>query len=445
MRLLLLLLSAVLPTLAAGQTTPATAASSPAPAIAASAASTASANVDLDDIRTFARVYSLVKQAYVDPVDDRRLMDAAIRGLLSNLDPHSEFLDTRGLEQLSEDTTGEYAGIGVQVADVNGELRIIAPIDGTPAARAGIRPGDLILAIDGIAVDSQNLDRMVNALRGPSGSQVKLSILHEKADLADSVTLTRERIHIDSVRVSLLEPGYARVRISEFQQGTAGELRDQLSALIKAHGALRGAVLDLRSNPGGLVTSAVAVADTFLDRGVIVTTRGRLKQADMNFSATPGDLLQGAPMVVLIDNGTASAAEIVAGALKDNQRALSMGRRSFGKGSVQTVLPLDDDHAVKLTTARYYTPAGTSIQAEGIRPDIALADLAVNPRDTPPTPILSEADLPNHLSATDTSPAAASKTPGALALDDYALSEALHVLKGMVISRAARHASPDGA
>ena len=395
--------------------------------------------VGIDDIRTFARVYSVVKQAYVDPVSDQRLMQAAIRGLLNQLDPHSEFLDTRGLQQLDEDATGEYAGVGIEVAGVNGELRVIAPLDGTPAARAGIRPGDVILSIDGNAVDSDNLDDMVDRLRGKAGTEVRLSILHDQAGLPETVTLTRERIHIESARTAMLEPGYAWLRIGEFQQGTAGELRDRLEKLLKANGPLRGAVLDLRSNPGGLLTSAVAIADSFLDRGTIVTTRGRMPQADLQFSATPGDLLAGAPLVVLIDNGTASAAEIVAGALHDNRRALLMGQRSFGKGSVQTVLPIDDQHAVKLTTARYYTPDGTSIQAEGIHPDIVLADLAVNPRETAPTPILAEADLPNHLAAessdTPGAPAPATDT-GKLAQEDYALSEALHVLKGMAISRA---------
>lgn len=435
-RSLVLLLAGGLSLAALAQETPPPDASAPAPA--ESVAAPAIAPVDIDDIRTFARVYSVVKQAYVDPVGDQRLMQAAIRGLLNQLDPHSEFLDLRGLQQLDEDASGEYAGIGIEVADVNGELHVIAPLDGTPAARAGIRAGDVILAIDGNAVDSDNLDEMVGRLRGKPGTEVRLSILHDPAVGPETVTLTRERIRVESARVAMLEPGYAWLRIGEFQQGTAGELRDRLEKLIKANGPLRGAVLDLRSNPGGLLTSAVAIADAFLDRGTIVTTRGRMKQADMQFSATPGDLLAGAPIVVLIDNGTASAAEIVAGALHDNRRALLMGRRSFGKGSVQTVLPIDDEHAVKLTTARYYTPNGTSIQAEGIRPDIVLADLAVNPRETPPTPILAEANLPNHLAAETAEPAEApmiAADPGKLAQEDYALSEALHVLKGMVLGR----------
>ena len=416
----------------------------PAPAISALPATAASApvapvsvdgHVDLNDIRTFARVYSLVKQAYVEPVSDKRLMDAAIHGLLAKLDPHSAFLDRRQLRQLTEDTSGEYAGIGIEVADVGGQLRVIAPLDGTPAARAGIRPGDVILSIDGKAIASENIDSMVEKLRGPAGSPVALSILQGKSDVPRQVKLVRERIRVASVRSRLLEPGFALLRISEFQQGTAQSLRDDLQKL-ESKGPLRGAVLDLRSNPGGLLTAAVGVSDIFLDHGDIVSTHGRIPQADMRFSATAGDLLDGAPLVVLVDEGTASAAEIVAGALKDNRRALIMGQRTFGKGSVQSVLPIDENHAVKLTTARYFTPDGTSIQAEGIAPDITLGDLTVNPRETPPTPIISEADLPHHLQNGEARAApAVAGSDEQIALDDYALSEALNVLKGMALSR----------
>lgn len=420
---------------------PAAAASAPAPAQSAvtPASASSTSHVDIDDIRTFTRVYSLVKQAYVDPVSDKRLMDAAIHGLLSKLDPHSAFLDRKDLRQLTEDTSGEYAGIGIQVAGVNGQLRVIAPLDGTPAARAGIRPGDLILSINGKAINSDSIDSMVDRLRGPAGSTVSLSILHKESSVPEQIKLTRERIQVASVRSRLLDPGFAWLRISEFQQGTAQDLRDAIDALQK-RGALKGAVLDLRSNPGGLLTAAVGVSDIFLDHGKIVSTRGRVPQADMQFSATQGDLLHGAPLVVLVNDGTASAAEIVAGALKDNRRALIMGQRTFGKGSVQSVLPLDDNYAVKLTTARYYTPNGTSIQAEGIRPDIKLGDLTISPRETPPTPIISEADLPHHLAGgtrMQVQPAQAASSDEQIALDDYALSEALNVLKGMALTRAA--------
>lgn len=418
---------------------PVAAATVPAPAQSATAPASASSvgHVDIDDIRTFTRGYTLVKQAYVDPVTDKRLMDAAIHGLLSELDPHSAFLDRRDLQQLSEDTSGEYAGIGIQVAEVAGQLRVITPLDGTPAARAGIQPGDVILSIDGKAINRESIDGMVDRLRGPAGSQVSLSILHDPSVAPRQVALTRERIQVTSVRSQLLDPGFAFLRVSEFQQGTAQGLRDAINTLQKQR-PLKGAVLDLRSNPGGLLTAAVGVSDIFLDQGQIVSTRGRLPQADMQFSATQGDLLNGAPLVVLVNNGTASAAEIVAGALKDNRRAGIIGQRTFGKGSVQSVLPLDDNYAVKLTTARYYTPNGTSIQAEGIRPDIRLADLTISPRETPPTPIISEADLPHHLdngNDMQIQPAQSVNNDQQIALDDYALSEALNVLKGMALSR----------
>jgi len=395
---------------------------------------------DLADIRAFTRVYSMVKQAYVDKVDDRTLMRNAIRGLLSGLDPHSEYLDQSELKDLTEDTSGAYSGLGIEVAQLNDQLRIVAPIDGTPAARAGIKSGDVIVSIDGKTVQPDALDAAVKQLRGAPGSKITLGILHADAKAPVTVPLTRERIRIGSVRTRLLEPGYAYIRISQFQEDTAGDLDKQLEALQKKSGPLRGAVLDLRSNPGGLLTSAVGVSDAFLDSGTIVTTKGRLKQADLDFSATPGDLLDGAPMVVLVDNGTASAAEIVAGALKDDHRALLMGQRTFGKGSVQTVLPLSDETALKLTTARYYTPDGTSIQAAGITPDIALGNLSVNTDATAIDDDEHESDLPNHLAGNSPvdDDTAATTDAGKLAVDDYALSEALHVLKGLALVHPAR-------
>jgi len=396
--------------------------------------------VDLDDVRNFSRVYEVVRQAYVEKVDNKTLMKAAISGMLSGLDPHSEYLDKDGLDQLSEDTTGQYSGLGIEVLQVDGSLKIIAPIDDTPAARAGIKPGDVIVKIDGKLVDPENIDEMFKQLRGAPGSKITLTILHEKSDKPIDVPLVREQISITSVKVRPLEPGYVYIRLSQFQEDTAGDLEKKLAEYIRKNGAPKGAVLDLRSNPGGLLTAAVGVSDDFLDSGTIVSTRGRLADANMKFTAHPGDLLHGAPMVLLTDNGTASAAEIVAGALKDNQRALIVGRRTFGKGVVQTVLPLDAEHAVKITTARYYTPRGISIQAEGIKPDIALADLAVNKADSPPMLIGSEADLPNHLAnennqASDDIDNDGSAENAKLATSDYALSQALNVLKGLALNR----------
>lgn len=406
----------------------------------AKAASTASApdRIDVDDVRMFSRVYEIVRQAYVEKVDNKTLMKTAISGMLTGLDPHSEYLDKDGLAELSEDTTGQYSGLGIEVLQVDGTLRIIAPIDDTPAARAGIKPGDIIVKIDGKVVDSENIDDMFKRLRGEPGSKITLTVLHEKSDKPIDVPLVREKISVASVKVRELEPGYAYVRISQFQEDTAPDLEKKLGELVKKNGAQKGAVLDLRSNPGGLLTAAVGVSDDFLDSGTIVTTRGRLQDSNLNFTAHPGDLISGAPMVVLVDNGTASAAEIVSGALKDNHRALIIGRRTFGKGVVQTVLPLDAEHAVKITTARYYTPSGTSIQAEGIKPDIALADLSVNKADTPATLIGSEADLHNHLANENGDGGKDIDNDGSaenakLATEDYALSQALNVLKGLAL------------
>lgn len=393
--------------------------------------------VSLEDIRNFTRVYHIVQQAYVEKLDNKKIMNAAIGGMLQNLDPHSEYLDKEGLDELDEDTTGQYGGLGIEVLQVDGMLKIVAPIDDTPASRAGIKPGDTILKVDGMVVDGQNIDDAFKKLRGDPGSKIVLTILHEKSDKPIDMPLVRERINVTSVKVRPLEPGYVYIRLSQFQEDTSTDLDRKLSDYITKNGAPKGAVLDLRSNPGGLLTTAVGVADTFLDSGTIVTTKGRLPDANLHFDAHPGDLLKGAPIVILADNGTASAAEIVSGALKDNHRALIMGRRTFGKGVVQTVIPLDETHAVKITTARYYTPNGTSIQAEGIKPDIALADLSVNKSDAAPQLIGSEADLRNHLAneKASTGDATTSDDDGKLALEDYALSQALNVLKGLALNR----------
>ena len=412
----------------------------PAPAGSTAKPRDASDPVDLQDIRNFSRVYELVRQAYVEKVDNKTLMDDAITGMLAGLDPHSEYLDKEGLAQLSEDTTGSYSGLGIEVLQVDGALRIVSPIDDTPAARAGIKAGDTIVKINGTLVDPQNVNTLYSQLRGKPGSKIDLTIVHKDSDKPIDLHLVRQNIAVSSVKVRELEPGYAYLRISQFQDDTASDLERKLGELIKKDGPQKGAVLDLRNNPGGLVTAAVGVSDDFLNTGTIVTTRGRLPDANMSFSAHPGDQLDGAPMIVLTNNGTASAAEIVSGALKDNHRALTMGQRTFGKGVVQTVLPLDADHAVKITTARYYTPNGTSIQAEGIKPDIPLAELTVSKSAGSVALINSEADLPNHL-ANENAKAGAdinndgSAADGKLATRDYALAQALNVLKGMALGR----------
>jgi carboxyl-terminal processing protease len=388
----------------------------------------------LEQIRAFAAVYRAVKAAYVEPVDDERLMHDAIRGLLAGLDPHSEYLDISGLSNLDEEASGQYGGLGVEVLFIDGALRVIAPIDDTPASRAGIKPGDIILRIDGKPVVAVESGGSADLLRGRPGSEIALTIEREGENAPLELKLKREVIRVASVRLRQLEPGYVYVRITQFQDHTGAELREKL----RRHGArhtVRGLVLDLRSNPGGLLSAAVEVSDAFLDSGAIVSTRGRLFDAAGNYEATPGDLIGGAPVVLLVDAGTASAAEIVAGALKDHRRGLVIGQRTFGKGSVQTVLPLESGDAVKLTTARYFTPSGVSIQAAGIRPDIELKPLRLVPQDRAAAPVFGERDLPGHLSGELEHAAEAVVVRDAALDDDYELSEALNVLKGLALSR----------
>jgi carboxyl-terminal processing protease len=356
--------------------------------------------IPLDEIRRYVSVYSAIKAAYVEPVDDEELMHSAIRGLLLDLDPHSAYLEADATDSFEEQSRGNYDGIGVEIfRQPDGRLRVIAPIDDTPAARAGVRAGDLIIAVDGAPLRPGG-DDSSTPLRGAPGTTVELTILRDGEDEPLELAVERETIRIASVRSRMLEPGYGYVRISAFQADTAADFERQLATLAEqAGGRLRGLVIDLRSNPGGLLTSSVQVADALLEDGGIVSTRGRIPISDAEFSATPGDRLHGAPVVVLVDAGSASASEVLAGALSDNGRARIVGSRTFGKGSVQTLLPLDNGDSVKLTTARYYTPSGRSIQALGIEPDVVLhADGDAG--DGGPAGF-SEAGLPGHLSGTD--------------------------------------------
>ena len=362
------------------------------------AAETAPSKVPLDEIRRYVAVYNAVKDAYVEPVDDKKLMHSAIRGLLLDLDPHSTYFDKEDAEAFDEQATGAYDGVGVELLQQpDNTLRVIAPIDGTPAAKAGIKSGDVIVAIDGKPISNED---GMEPLRGEPGSKLTLTIAREGKPKPFDVTLTRETIRIASVHSRLLEPGYGYVRINSFQADTGADFQRNLDKL-QTNGKLKGLVLDLRSNPGGLLISAVQVADDLLEKGNIVSTRGRIAISDSKFDATPGDRLQGAPLVVLVDAGSASAAEVLAGALRDNQRARVIGSRTFGKGSVQTVLPLDNGDSVKLTTARYFTPSGKSIQASGIVPDVVLKPDAPTVKESTPPYDYSEATLPGHLRGDD--------------------------------------------
>lgn len=361
------------------------------------AAETAASKVPLDEIRRYVAVYNAVKEAYVDPVDDRKLMQSAVRGLLLDLDPHSAYLEKRDAREFDEATQGAYTGVGVELMTMpDRTLKVVSPIDDTPAARAGIKAGDIVIKIDGKPIDDGNDDEEGGSgpLRGAPGTKVVLTILREGTPKPFDVTLVRERIRVASVRSRMLEPGYGYVRVATFQSDTAADFARALDKL-KANGKLAGLVIDLRSNPGGLLTAAVQIADELLDKGKIVSTRGRVAISDAEFSATPGDKLAGAPVVVLVDAGSASASEVLAGALRDNGRARVVGSRTFGKGSVQTLLPLDNGDSVKLTTARYYTPSGKSIQARGVEPDVV-----IHPEKNASNggrPDYSESTLPGHL------------------------------------------------
>ena len=415
------------------------------------AAEVVPSTVGPEDVRRFVAVFRAVQQAYVDPVDETALMQAAIRGLLTDLDPHSSYLDEDDASALNEAASGAYDGLGLEVLQQpDRTLLVVSPIDGTPAARAGIRPGDVITAIDGVAITADNVEQAVGSMRGAPGTPIRLTLVREDRDAPIEVTLIRETIRVASVRVEMLEPGYGYARIATFQADSGSELKRKLRDLRGDRGEtpLRGLVLDLRSNPGGLVNAAVEIADLFLEQGVIVSTRGRLPVANAIFRAAPGDVLDGAPIAVLTDAGTASAAEILAGALRDQRRAVVMGSVSFGKGSVQTLLPLDNGDAIKVTTARYYTPNGTSIQAAGIVPDIRIAeDLELTTRDRPPT--LREADLRGHLSNENGSPqgivpAPAIATGDDPAEEDFAVREALNLLKGLAIFQQRAAADEEG-
>lgn len=388
------------------------------------------------ELREFVSVFRAIKDAYVEPVDDRRLLRAALSGMLSGLDPHSEYLEAEQLQQWDDDLSGSYGGVGVEVLFVDGYLRVVAPLDGSPAARAGVRSGDIILAIDGVEIAGSGGDAS-SRLRGAAGTEVRLTLDRELASEPLEVVLVREVIRTRSVRSRWLEPGFAYLRISQFQQNTGADLRAELRRLVAGKMRLRGLVLDLRDNPGGTLDGAVQVADAFVDAGVLVSTRGRLGESNEVFTAQPGDLLDGAPITVLVDQGTASASEIVAGALKDSGRAVLIGGRTFGKGSVQKILPLPSGAAVKITTARYYTPAGSSIQAQGIVPDIELADLRLSEADRGAELISSESRLANHLAAELDAPGDDSETPArdSELASDYPLATALSALKALVLAR----------
>jgi carboxyl-terminal processing protease len=388
------------------------------------------ARLPLKDLRLFADIFNNIRTSYVESVDDKTLLQNAIRGMLSGLDPHSAYLDAKVFEELQINTSGEFGGLGIEVQMDNGFVRVVTPIDDTPASRAGLKAGDLIMKLDDQPVKGMSLDDAIKIMRGAPGSDIILTVLREGQEKPLEFTLTRDVIKVTSVRKRWLEDGYGYVRISQFQVQTGEDLNEAIQKLQEENKDLKGLVLDLRNNPGGVLQAAVDVVDTFLTNGLVVYTEGRISTAKSQFHATPDDQINGAPIVVLINGGSASASEIVAGALQDHRRAIIMGTQSFGKGSVQTVIPVDAENGIKLTTARYFTPNGRSIQAQGIEPDILVERAKVE--TIKPRTQYKEADLAGHLSNTNDGESTEDKNvqEDRLAEKDYQLSEALNVLKG---------------
>lgn len=332
-----------------------------------------------EDARLLAEVLERVRRDYVDNVDDHALMENAVRGMVSALDPHSTFLDADEYDEIRASTTGSYPGVGIEVAAEPDGIKVLRPIEGSPAWRAGVLPGDLIVAIDGEAIGI-DLDGAIERMRGPAGSRITLTLARVGTPKPIDVPLQRAQVAVHSVEHAMLEPGYGYLRITNFSETTVADAARAIAALERgAPGGLTGLVLDLRNNPGGVLEAAVEVSDMFLDSGVIVTAEGRTSDSRFRMDASPGDDLGGAQLVVLVNGGSASAAEILAGALKDNHRAVLVGRTTYGKGSVQTVMPLSGGRAIKLTTSRYFTPSGASIQQKGIAPDIVIDGEAVTP------------------------------------------------------------------
>jgi len=414
----------------------------------------------LNEVRMFTQALDHIRRAYVEEIDDETLLEYAIQGMLSGLDPHSAYMAGNEFESLQDTTTGQFGGLGVEVSRRDGYILVVAPIDGSPADRAGVLAGDLIIEIDNKPIREMQPDDAAKMMRGEPGSQVSITIAREGEEPFD-LTLTREIIEISSVRSRMLEPGYAYLRIAQFRGNTGEEFAEELQELLNQEADLKGLVLDLRNNPGGVLQASVSVVDAFIDSGDIVSTKGRLEDSRSSYSASMQTIAPETPLVVLINNGSASASEIVAGALQDHGRALIMGTDSFGKGSVQTVLPLAADKAIKLTTSLYYTPSGRSIQAQGIIPDIEVEEAFVTRRSRSVTQY-KESDLAGHLENGNETEAATGMSENAddsdaaeeeskegqsdlsaaelaqvlisaeeVLVNDYPLNEALNVLKGI--------------
>jgi carboxyl-terminal processing protease len=410
-------------------------------------------------LNLFGEVFDHVRTDYVEPVSDEKIIESALNGMLTSLDPHSSYMNEKQFGEMKVQTKGEFGGLGIEVTMENGLVKVVSPIDETPAAKAGVKPGDFIAEIDGQQVMGMSLSDAVEKMRGPVGTSVKITILREGSKEPIKLTLKRDVIRIQSVR-SRSEGDVAYLRITSFSEQTASAMISAFEKEKSAIGSdLKGIVLDLRNNPGGLLDQAIEVSDAFLDRGEIVSTRSRKPEESRRYSATPGDIANGLPIVVLINEGSASASEIVAGALKDHKRAVALGVKTFGKGSVQTVIPISGHGAIRLTTARYYTPSGTSIQAKGIEPDIAVEQAKVEKLNNDVN--ISEATLRGHLTndqdgekkstpveiTVPSKPLEVKTQPGkdVPAVEDYQLSRALDLIRAVSIYKQVQAPAPAAA
>lgn len=392
----------------------------------------------LAELRTLTEVFNRIKTDYVEEIEDKKIINDAIHGMLSKLDPHSAYLDKDSYREMRIGTEGQFGGLGIEVTMENGFVKVVAPIEDTPAERAGIKSGDLIIKLNKKPVKGMTLTDAVKIMRGKVGSKIDLLVVREGLAKPKEFTIKRAIIKIKSVKHRLLEPGYGYVRITQFQANSAKNMLSAIAKLkSKNRGKLKGMILDLRNNPGGVLPAAVAISDAFITSGLIVYTEGRSEDAKLKYTATPSDILDGIPLVVLVNGGSASASEIVAGALQDHKRAVILGTKTFGKGSVQTILPMSGGTALKLTTARYYTPKGRSIQAKGIVPDIIVEEAKITKANNGKR--LREADLTGHLEndkANKKNKSKKSKKKKDQKKDDaadYQLNEALNLLKGVNI------------
>lgn len=402
--------------------------------------------IPLEDLQTFAEVYERISTDYVDVVDDKKLIEGAISGMLSSLDPHSAYLPPVDAKEMEEHTRGEFGGLGMEVGMEDGFVKVIAPIDDTPAQRAGVMAGDLIIKLGKEPVKGKSLSEAVDIMRGKPGTELELTIVRKGEDKPLKIELTRAIIKVKSVKQRMLPDNIGYVRISQFQMRTGPDMVKAIQKLEEQSGApLNGLVLDLRNNPGGVLNAAIQVSDAFMDDGLIVYTEGRIRNSQMRFEAEKGDVLDGKPVVVLVNEGSASASEIVSGALQDQKRAIIVGRDTFGKGSVQTLMQLNNNAAIKLTTARYFTPSGRSIQAEGIKPDVEIERLKVEKLEESAIGNVKEKDLAGHLESGQETKDADAKAQNSDAIvtteteellgKDFELSEALRVAKTMILAQ----------